>query len=483
VSDLLVQLGESSSARRLLKRLGVPLPLPRELRRARGPWEALPLAGATVVVGGAAADTRSAATNVPAVIAKTLIMAGAAPHVVGVAPPIYRDLGEAFGRPPTEVHLPDLPEGLRAEALVFDATGIDAPGGLRCLYEFFHPLVPRLASGGRVVVLGRPASAMGDPSAAAAQGALEGFVRSLAKEIGGRGATAQLLIVGAGAEGRVEPLLRFVLSRRAAFVTGQSITVDATVPAAPEPLFVRPLEGKVALVTGAARGIGEATARLLAAEGAHVVCLDRPADDGPTSRVARSIGGRALHVDVSDAGADQAIARHLADEHGGVDVVVHNAGVTRDRTLARMEVGQWDQTIDINLSAIARIDDALLGRGVLRDGGRLVCLASVAGIAGNRGQTNYAASKAGVSAYVRMRATTLAARGITINAVAPGFIETRLTAAIPFMVREGGRRLSALAQGGLPGDVGEVITFLATPGAAGITGAVIRVCGGGFLGA
>src|SRR5439155_19104806 len=132
-------------------------------------------------------------------------------------------------------------------------------------------------------------------------------------------------------------------------------------------------------------------------------------------------------------------------------------GVTRDRTLARMEAGQWDETIEINLSAIARIDDALLGRGLLRDRGRLVCLASVAGIAGNRGQTNYAASKAGVSAYVRARANLLAARGITVNAVAPGFIETRLTAAMPLMIREGGRRLSALGQGGLPRDVGEVI--------------------------
>jgi 3-oxoacyl-[acyl-carrier protein] reductase len=147
-----------------------------------------------------------------------------------------------------------------------------------------------------------------------------------------------------------------------------------------------------------------------------------------------------------------------------------------------MNPADWDQTLEINLGAIARIDDVLLG-GVVHDGARFICLASVAGIAGNRGQTNYAASKAGVSAYVRKRAALLAPRRITVNAVAPGFIETRLTAAIPLLIREGGRRLSALGQGGLPGDVGEVITFLATPGAAGITGAVIRVCGGAFLGA
>src|SRR5262249_184053 len=115
--------------------------------------------------------------------------------------------------------------------------------------------------------------------------------------------------------------------------------------------------------------------------------------------------------------------------------------------------------------------------------GRVVALASVSGIAGNVGQTNYAASKAGLAGYVRRRAEDLAPRGITVNAVAPGFIETRLTAAMPFVVREAARRLSALGQGGLPEDAAEVVTFLATPGAAGVTGAVLRVCGGALPGA
>ena len=119
---------------------------------------------------------------------------------------------------------------------------------------------------------------------------------------------------------------------------------------------------------------------------------------------------------------------------------------------------------------------------LLRDRGRVVYLSSVAGLAGNLGQTNYAASKAGVAGYVRKQAELLAPRGITVNGVAPGFIETRLTAAIPLFIREAGRRLSALGQGGLPVDVAEVITFLATPGAAGIQGHVLRVCGGALIG-
>jgi 3-oxoacyl-[acyl-carrier protein] reductase len=244
---------------------------------------------------------------------------------------------------------------------------------------------------------------------------------------------------------------------------------------------VRPLQGKVALVTGAARGIGEATARRLAAEGAHVVCLDRPEDRAAVEAVAGAVGGSSLLCDVSDAAAGQSIAEALRRQHGGVDVLVHNAGVTRDRTLLRMSEREWEQVIDINLSAVIRIDQALAE--LLRAGGREICLASIAGIAGTVGQTNYAAAKAGLIGYVRQRAVGLAGRGVTVNAVAPGLIETRLTAAMPLFVREAGRRLSALAQGGEPRDVAEAITFLASPGASGLSGSVLRVCGGAFLGA
>ena len=168
---------------------------------------------------------------------------------------------------------------------------------------------------------------------------------------------------------------------------------------------------------------------------------------------------------------------------GGVDVVVHNAGVTRDKTLAKMSESQWDLAVDVNLGAVARITEALVQRKVLREGGRIVCLSSVAGIAGNVGQTNYAASKAGVVGFVRRLAPELADRGVTVNAIAPGFIETRLTDAMPTMIREVARRLSALGQGGRPEDVGQAIAFLSTPGAVGVTGHLLRVCGGALVGA
>jgi 3-oxoacyl-[acyl-carrier protein] reductase len=165
----------------------------------------------------------------------------------------------------------------------------------------------------------------------------------------------------------------------------------------------------------------------------------------------------------------------------GADIVVHNAGITRDRTLARMSEDEWDSVLAVNLESIERITAALVD-GLPR-GGRIVCVSSVSGIAGNRGQANYATSKAGVIGVVDELAPMLAQRQGTINAVAPGFIETRMTAAMPLATREAGRRMNSLAQGGLPVDVAETVAWLASPGSAGVNGNVVRVCGQSLIGA
>jgi 3-oxoacyl-[acyl-carrier protein] reductase len=369
----------------------------------------------------------------------------------------------------------------RPAALVFDATGVTSSDRLRSLFDFFAPVARALQPSGRVVVLGTAPLDCATATEAAAQRALEGFVRSVAKEFG-RGSTAQLVQVAAGGERGLESTLRFLLSGRSAYVSGQVVTVGAAAPQTPAD-WDKPLDEQVAVVTGAARGIGAATARVLARDGAHVVCLDVPAAGDALCTVANEVGGTSLQLDLTAADAPERLVEFLETRHGSVDVVVHNAGITRDRTLARMTPADWDQVLDVNLLSQERITGALLDKGVLTRGGRIVCVSSLSGVAGNRGQTNYATAKAGIIGHVQASASDLAGEGITINAVAPGFIETRMTAGMPVLIREAGRRMNSLSQGGQPVDVAETIAWLASPGSRGVTGNVVRVCGQSLLGA
>jgi 3-oxoacyl-[acyl-carrier protein] reductase len=368
----------------------------------------------------------------------------------------------------------------KAKALVFDATGIAESTELVELQRFFYPAVARLQRSGRAIVLGTPPAEAGSVLAHTAQRALEGFTRSLGKEIGGRGSTAQLVYVEPGAEDQLESTLRFLLSPRSAYVSGQVIRVGKGVASSPKIDWERPLEGKVALVTGASRGIGAAIANTLARDGAEVVGLDIPPMAEDLKAVTEAIGGRSIELDITADDAPEVIASELSD---GVDVVVHNAGVTKDRTIAKMPEERWAQLMEINLSSEERINEALLGKKLLNGNGRIVCVSSMSGIAGNSGQTNYAASKAGVIGMVESMAPELAKRKATINAVAPGFIETQMTAAMPIGPREAGRRLSSLSQGGLPVDVAETIAWFASPASTGVNGNTVRVCGQSLLGA
>ena len=367
----------------------------------------------------------------------------------------------------------------RFKALVFDATGIGDSTELVELQRFFHPTVRKLERAGRVVVLGTPAFGCDTPREATAQRALEGFTRSLGKEVG-RGATVQLVYVSPGAEGELDSTLRFLLSPKSAYVSGQVVRIGPGVATTPELDWDKPLDGKLALVTGASRGIGAAIAETLRRDGADLVLLDVPALSTDLKQVAKRLGAETIELDITEEGAPAAIAGQLAT---GVDIVVHNAGVTRDRTIAKMPEDRWSGLMEINLSSEERIDDALLDGGLLRPNGRIVCVSSMSGIAGNSGQTNYATSKAGVIGMVESLAPTFAERGLTINAVAPGFIETQMTGAMPIAIREAGRRMNSMSQGGLPVDVAETIAWLASPASTGVNGNVVRVCGQSLLGA
>ncbi len=364
------------------------------------------------------------------------------------------------------------------KAVVFDASGIQNSEQLNELYKFFNPIARQVATSGRVIVIGTTPETAKTVKQAIAQRALEGFIKSVGKEFK-KGITAQVVYVDEGAAANLESTLRFLLSPRSAYVSGQVIRVSKADVVDVD--WAKPLAGKTALVTGASRGIGEAIAHVLARDGAHVICLDVPQQQTDLDRVAADIGGSTLAIDITAADAGEKI-KAAAAKQGGLDIIVHNAGITRDKTLANMKPELWDLVININLSAAERVNDYLLENDGLNANGRIVCVSSISGIAGNLGQTNYAASKAGVIGLVKFTAPILK-NGITINAVAPGFIETQMTAAIPFAIREAGRRMNSMQQGGLPVDVAETIAWFASTASTGVNGNVVRVCGQSLLGA
>ena len=367
--------------------------------------------------------------------------------------------------------------GPKLKALVFDASGLTRFEQLIELRNFFQPAFKGLGKCPRVVVLGRPPESLKDTVAAAVQRSLEGFTRSLGKEIR-RGGNVQLVYVGKGAEDQLEGALRFFLSPKSAYVSGQVLRLSASSAQVKD--WSRPLNGLRALVTGASRGIGAAIAETLARDGAEVVLLDVPQARESLDALAARLGGRGIALDICAADAAAQLVEALPD---GLDIVVHNAGITRDKTLAKMSDAFWDSVINVNLNAPQVLTQALLDAGKLHDNGRVVLIASISGIAGNMGQTNYAVSKAGVIGLAQAWAPALGKRGITINAVAPGFIETQMTAAIPLTIREAGRRMNSMSQGGLPQDVAEAVAWFAQPSSGSLTGQVMRVCGQSLLGA
>lgn len=370
-------------------------------------------------------------------------------------------------------------EDQQAKAIVLDATTITASTDLVRLQQYLTPRLRRLAACGRVLLLGTPPELV-HGGERVAQRALEGLSRSLGKELRA-GSTVQLVYVAPGAEHSLDSTLAFLLSPRSAYVSGQVVRLGPSPHHEGAP-GRHPLEGRVALVTGAARGIGAEIARVLHRDGARVVGVDVPRAAGDLTDTMAALDGDVLALDITHDDAPDRIVQRLTDRYGGVDVVVHNAGITRDRRLVNSDSERFGSVVAVNLTAPERITRALLDAGAVRPNGRIIGVASVAGIAGNLGQTSYATSKAGVIGLVDALAGTLP-DGITANAVAPGFIETPMTAAVPFATREVGRRLNSLAQGGLPVDVAETVAWLAAPGSGGVDGQVVRVCGQMMLGA
>ncbi len=445
MSDILLGISERPQLKGLAKSLGVPVPPVLERKVVGEGYEPMPLSGSKAAVGGFG-------------------------DVQGVEALLTR-LGATSVEPGEEE---------RVHVVCYDARQMSSSQDLDALYAFFHGVVGRLAKGASIVVVGADPEQASSASEAAARGALVGFVKSIMKEVGGRGVRANLVRC-MSQDVDLDGIFRFLLSSCSVYVTGQMLEVGEHKASVQGVDGEGVLAGKVVMVTGSAQGIGAATARRFAAEGAHVVCLDLSRASERLVKVADETGGDSLMVDLLSAQAPLRIASFLKSRHGGVDVVVHNAGLTQDRTLMRMKPERWESVLEVNLRAIERVDAVLDREGLFREGASQVYLSSIAGIAGNMGQSNYASAKSGLIEYMKWRSRH--ASDVRVNAVAPGFIETRMTDEIPLAIREVGRRMNAFSQGGRPEDVAEAIEFLGSGLAEGVRGQVLRVCGGMMLGA
>ncbi|MFV0252971.1 MAG: 3-oxoacyl-ACP reductase [Beutenbergiaceae bacterium] len=445
--DLYLDLVNSGFTRQIARRLG--LPQPAVLRRTDPGHIDQPLAvGPVVVIGdGSDADSLSAA-----------LLEWDLDVRRGVSP------GTKIGA--IMLVLTDLTDPIQA------GTRVLATGGL------LRDLLPS----GRVISVAR-AARPDDAATSAVRAGVGGLMRSLAKELRG-GATGngvelsdQVPVDAPSSIGT----LRFLLSARSAFVDGQLLRVDAG-GAAPAQ-WRTPLTDRVAVVTGAARGIGAEISRVLTRDGAQVVGVDLPAAGEALAKVMNQVKGTALQLDITAADAGDRIIDLVRSRYHRLDLVVHNAGILRDKLLANMSPERWESVVTVNIDAQLRMTEALLAaQGLAPDGLRLVSLASTSGIAGNRGQTNYGFTKAAVIGATTSWAEQLKDSGGTANAVAPGFIETDMTARIPTLTRQVARRLNSLQQGGQAVDVAEAVAFLASPQAGGINGQVLRVCGQNLVG-
>ncbi len=469
MKDGYLDFANSPMGAKLINALGLPKPLPLERFKAGQPV----VQGTVLIGGGGEPQLLEALAGAFKNMGVQSLAHEKLPQWVAVANKSGLTTGRLGGNGQP---------GEKVKCLVFDATGLEDSTQSDALYWFFHDVARSVLPCGRVVILGRPPAECKSPRKATIQRSLEGLSRSLGKELK-KGINANLVYVSEGAEGNIESTLRFLLSPKSAYVSAQVMHVGKPVGELVVPKdWNLPLAGKKVLVTGASRGIGAAIAEVMARDGAQVICLDVPQAQEGLNEVAKKLGGTALAMDIGAADAPQKLAE-AAKAQGGWDVVVHNAGITRDKTIANMKEHLWQLVVNVNLSTQERINDELVSSGALKAGGRIVCVSSISGIAGNMGQTNYAVSKAGVIGMVNSTAPIFAERGITINAVAPGFIETQMTAAIPFAIREAGRRMNSMSQGGQPVDVAEAIAWYASPASAGVTNNVIRVCGQSLIGA
>lgn len=245
------------------------------------------------------------------------------------------------------------------------------------------------------------------------------------------------------------------------------------------------LSGEIALVTGASRGIGKAVALRLGKDGATVIgtaTSDSGAENITAYLKEAGISGMGLNLNVTDQSSVDTVLETITNEFGAPSILVNNAGITRDNLLMRMKQEEWDDIIDTNLTSVYRLSKACMRPMTKAKKGRIISISSVVGAAGNAGQTNYAAAKAGLLGFTKSLARELGARGVTVNAVAPGFIDTDMTKALPDAQKEALLKGIPLNRLGQPEEIAAAVAFLASPAAGYITGETLHVNGGMYMG-
>ncbi|HMX59856.1 MAG TPA: 3-oxoacyl-ACP reductase [Chitinophagales bacterium] len=366
------------------------------------------------------------------------------------------------------------------DGLVLSCVGMQTIEDLEDLYTSIKNTVSKIKANGRIVIVSKEDKT--SVTTFTIQKSIDAFSRALSKEIGGKkGITVNQLKI-TNEEVTASAVVNasiFFLSDKSSFITGQVVDVsnaNTDTLTSIEGL----LQGKIAIVTGGARGIGAAAARVLHREGATVIIVDVPQAADDAQALAAELNGDSYLLDISQATAAKELQKYIIEKYGKLDILVNNAGITRDKTIAKMSIDQWRSVLNVNLKAVIQLTQIFIENGFSKDA-KVVSLSSISGISGNVGQTNYSLTKAGVIGFSQALAATN--KNIFANAVAPGFIETKMTENLPFFIKEGGRRLSTLKQGGKPEDVAELIGFLASPLSNGINGQCVRVCGGNMIGA
>ena len=436
---------QNTTVRKLLKTLNIPVPVPPVLKRNLNPYSESELQTKKIAVTGRE-DSFSHQLQ-------------QALHTKTAAATIY---------------------DAAIDGLIVNCVGMKQIEDLEDLYTSIKNTVTKIAANGRVIIITSPQQE--DVVAFTVQRSIDAFSRALSKEIGGKkGITVNQLKITSD-KVSTETIINsafFFLSDKSSFITGQVIELGnayGTTFTSPAQLLL----GKTAIVTGGARGIGAAAARTLHREGAKVIIVDVPSSKEDAERLAQEINGDVILEDITDPKATADIQKYVIEHYKGLDILVNNAGITRDKTIAKMSIDQWRGVLNVNLKAVLLLTDTFIKKGFNKNA-KVVNLSSISGFAGNVGQTNYSLTKAGVIGFTQILASKQ--NDIFINAVAPGFIETKMTENLPFFVKEGGRRLSTLKQGGMPEDVAELIGFLASPLSNAINGQSIRVCGGSMIGA